>query len=196
MQKKKKKKWKVVQLPNFAIFFKLSCLLISNKAQQTSRFPTLKKRLKLKRLNSAITKLFYCFSRGVENGRNTKIAKISHFFWFSNPHNLLERACNHLKLYIYSESAPGNVSRNSIFSYCKIPWIFFDALTGRNEKSYIFQEIDIPEVHVQLFENFQNLIALSFDALPLQKALSDGQIGTDLGQSSPNSPWGKICKKS
>ena len=78
----------------------------------------------------------------------------------------------------------------------KYPEFFFDALTGRNEKSYIFQEIDIPEVHVQLFENFQNLIALSFDALPLPKALSDGQIGTDLGQSSPNSPWGKICKKS
>ena len=28
------------------------------------------------------------------------------------------------------------------------------------EKSYIFQEIGIPEIHVQLFDNFQNLIAL------------------------------------
>ena len=38
---------------------------------------------------------------------------------------------------------------------------FFDALkTGQNEKYYIFQEIGIPEIHVRLFENFQNLIAL------------------------------------
>ena len=37
----------------------------------------------------------------------------------------------------------------------------FDALkTGQNEKSSIFQEIGIPEIHVELFENFQNLIAL------------------------------------
>ena len=43
----------------------------------------------------------------------------------------------------------------------KYSGIFFDALkTGENEKSYIFQEIDIPEIHVQLFEKFQNLIAL------------------------------------
>ena len=38
---------------------------------------------------------------------------------------------------------------------------FFDALkTDQNEKSYIFQETGISEIHVQLFENFQNLIAL------------------------------------
>ena len=30
----------------------------------------------------------------------------------------------------------------------------------KNEKSYIFQEIGIPEIHVRLSENFQNLIAL------------------------------------
>ena len=43
----------------------------------------------------------------------------------------------------------------------KYPEIFLDALkTGQNEKSYIFQEIGIPEIHVWLFENFQNLIVL------------------------------------
>ena len=37
----------------------------------------------------------------------------------------------------------------------KYPEIFFDAWkTGQNEKSYIFQEIGIPEIHVRLFENF------------------------------------------
>ena len=34
----KKKLWKVVQLANFTIFFKLRCLLTSSKAQQTSHF--------------------------------------------------------------------------------------------------------------------------------------------------------------
>ena len=43
----------------------------------------------------------------------------------------------------------------------KYPEIFFDELgTGQNEKSYIFQEIGIPEIHMQLFDNFQNPIAL------------------------------------
>ena len=43
----------------------------------------------------------------------------------------------------------------------KYPELFVDALkTGLNEKSYIFQEISITEIHVQLFENFQKLIAL------------------------------------
>ena len=43
----------------------------------------------------------------------------------------------------------------------KYPEIFFDILkTGQNEKSYIFQEIGIPEIHVHLFEKFQNLMAL------------------------------------
>ena len=37
---------------------------------------------------------------------------MSHFFWFLNQHNLLERACNHIKL--YAESAPGNASRVKI----------------------------------------------------------------------------------
>ena len=38
---------------------------------------------------------------------------------------------------------------------------FFDALkTGQNEKPNIFQKIGIPEIHVQLFENFQNQITL------------------------------------
>ena len=38
----------------------------------------------------------------------------------------------------------------------KYPEIFLDALkTGQNEKSYIFQEIGIPEIHVWLFENLK-----------------------------------------
>ena len=51
-----------------------------------------------KHLNSALTEFTYCFSSGAKSGRN---AKISIFFWFLNLHNLLERACNHIKLYIY-----------------------------------------------------------------------------------------------
>ena len=40
----------------------------------------------------------------------------------------------------------------------KFPEIFFNALkTRQNEKSYIFREIVIPEIHVRLFENFQKL---------------------------------------
>ena len=55
--------------------------------------------------------------------------------------------------------------------------IFFDALkTGQNEKSYIFQEIGIPKIPVQLFENFQNLWHFKFDALPAQKTLSGWQM--------------------
>ena len=39
----------------------------------------------------------------------------------------------------------------------KYPENFFNALKpGQNKKSYI----GIPKIHVQLFENFQNLIAL------------------------------------
>ena len=56
-----------------------------------------------KHVNLAITKLFYCFYRGAKNERNAKIAKISHFFRFSNLHNSLEGACNHIKLYTYIE---------------------------------------------------------------------------------------------
>ena len=38
------------------------------------------------------------------------------------------------------------------------PEFFLDALkTDQNETSYICQEIGIPEIHVWLFENFQNL---------------------------------------
>ena len=43
----------------------------------------------------------------------------------------------------------------------KYPENFFNALKpGQNKKSYIFQEIGMPKIYVQLFENFQNLIAL------------------------------------
>ena len=37
-------------------------------------------------------------------------------------------------------------------------YLFIDALkTGQNEKSFIFQKIGIPEIHLQLFKHFQNL---------------------------------------
>ena len=43
----------------------------------------------------------------------------------------------------------------------KYPENFFDALkSGQNEKSFVFQEIDIPKIYVQLFKNFENLIAI------------------------------------
>ena len=43
----------------------------------------------------------------------------------------------------------------------KYPEFFFEAIKiGQNEKSSIFQEIGIPEIHMRLFENFQNLMAL------------------------------------
>ena len=48
-----------------------------------------------------------------------KLQKFQNYL-FLNLHNLLERACNDRKLYIYIESAPRNVSRNNTFSYCKI----------------------------------------------------------------------------
>ena len=54
-----------------------------------------------KYLNSAITKLLYCFCKGTKNGRNTKIAKNFTFFLILNLHNLLEIACNYIRLYIF-----------------------------------------------------------------------------------------------
>ena len=72
----------------------------------------------------------------------------------------------------------------------------FDSLrTGQNEKSYIFQEIGIVEISVQLFENFQNLIALQVWCLTFIKNFEWLGNGTFLGQSSPNSSGGKICEK-
>ena len=127
-----------------------------------------------KHLNSAITKIFYCFFREwAKNWRNTKNANISHFFWFWNLHHSSERACNHIKLYIYSESAPGNVSRNNIqlLQNTLIFFFFFLCIkTGQNRISYIFQEIVIPEIHVRLFEDFQNLIALQVWGLAFIKS--------------------------
>ena len=52
----------------------------------------------------------------------------------------------------------------------KYPENFFDALkTCQNEKPYIFQETGIPKIHVQLIENFQNLIALQISCLAFAK---------------------------
>ena len=87
------------------------------------------------------------------------------------------------------------MSRNNIFSYRKIPGVFFDALkTGKNKKSCIFQESGIPEIHVQLFENFQNLIGLQVCCLTFTKNIEWLANETVLGQSSPNKSGGKICQ--
>ena len=56
------------------------------------------------------------------------------------------------------------------WTIAKYPEVLFDALkTGQNEKSYIFQEIGIPGIYVQLFENFQNLIPLQVWCLAFTK---------------------------
>ena len=74
----------------------------------------------------------------------------------------------------------------------KYPENFFNALKpGQNKKSYIFQEIGIPKIYVQLFENFQNLIALQVWCLAFTKNV-EWLIN---GQNSQNSSGGKICKK-
>ena len=78
----------------------------------------------------------------------------------------------------------------------KYPEFFFDTLkTGQNEKPYVFQEISIPEIYVQLFENSKNLIALQVSCIAFTKNFEWLANGTVLGQNSLNSSWGKICKK-
>ena len=78
---------------------------------------------------------------------------------------LLKIAYNPIKLYIHSESKPGDVSRNKYLIVAKSPEFFFflgggrGALTDQKE-IYIFQEIVIPKVNVRLLETFQNLIAI------------------------------------
>ena len=62
-------------------------------------------------------------------------------------------------------------------------------------KSYIFQEIGIPEIHVWLFENFQNLAALQVWCLAFTKSFEWLTNGTIFWQSSPNNSGGKKCKK-
>ena len=96
-----KKFWKLVQVTNFVFFFKLRCLakhssrhliflIFSNIEEPYDKLP--------KQLNSAITKVFYCFSRrgGRGGGVGWKWKKHKNcenftFFWFLNLHNLLER---------------------------------------------------------------------------------------------------------
>ena len=95
---------------------------------------------------------------------------------------------------MYSESTPRKVSRSNIFNKCTIPSNFFDELkTGQNEKYYLFQDIEIPEIHVQLFENFQNVIALRV-CLAFTKNFEWLVNGTLLGQNNLNSSGSKICK--
>ena len=77
-----------MKLANFAIFFKLKCLLISSRAHQTSRLPTMKdlydKLLVTETLKFSYHKAVYYFSRQAKTRRNTKIAKISYFSSFLN----------------------------------------------------------------------------------------------------------------
>ena len=70
---------------------------------------------------------------------------------------MLERACNHTKLYVLKVHLEMylEITYSAIAKYPEIS--FDEPKTGQNEKSYIFQEIGIPEIHVRLFENFQNL---------------------------------------
>ena len=145
-----------------------------------------------KLLDPAITKLFNCFSRGgAKIGRNTKIAKNSHFFWSLNIHNLLERACTHIKQYILKVHLEIclEITCSTIAKYDPLK-------TGQNEKSYIFKEIDIPEIHVELTDNFENLIAFQAWCLAFTKNFEWLANGTVLGQNNLNSSGGKIRKKS
>ena len=58
---------------------------------------------------------------------------------------------------------------------------FFGALkTAKNEKPYVFQEIDIPEINMCLFGNFQNLYHFKLDALPSHKTSSGWQMELSL----------------
>ena len=52
-------------------------LMFSNIEESYDKLP--------KHLNSAIAKLFYCFTKGIKNGRNAKIAEVSHFFLIFKP---------------------------------------------------------------------------------------------------------------
>ena len=77
-----------MQLTDFAIFFQVEGSLNQQQSiADISCFPTLKDDKLPKHLNSAITKLFLLilYSSGTKNGRNTKIAKNSHFFFIFEP---------------------------------------------------------------------------------------------------------------
>ena len=79
----------------------------------------------------------------------------------------------------------------------KYPENVFDALkTGQNKNSDSFQEIGIPQTHVWLSENFQNLIALQVWCLAFTKKFEWLANGTVIGQNSLKSYGYKICKKS
>ena len=101
-KKKKKKKQKFLQLAKFAIFFKFRGVLISSKAKPLMFSNTEEPYNKLQKyLNSATSKLFYCFSSlELKIEEMQKLQKF-HIFCFLNLHNLLGRACNQMKLYIF-----------------------------------------------------------------------------------------------
>ena len=97
-----------------------------------------------KQLNSAITKLLYCFYRRLKMEEMQKLQKLQYFSLLLNLQNLLERACNHIKLYIFLMYTWKCVKKSHIQLLQNTRKVFFDALkTGQNKKSYIFQEVDI-----------------------------------------------------
>ena len=110
-----------------------------------------------------------------------KLQKFHFFFWFLNLHNLLER------VYPYKFQNTLNYFLMHQKKKKKRNWPKWKIL-------YFFLKIDIPEVYVWLFENFENLIALQFWCLIFPKNFEWLANGTVLGQSNPNSSWGKICK--
>ena len=105
-----------MQLAHFAILFKCRCLLISSKAQQASCFPTLKN-LKTNYQNTSIQLSQSCL---VGSKWKSKNCKKSRFFWFLNLHNLLERACDHIKRCIFWKC-----TWTCLEICCKIPWNLF-----------------------------------------------------------------------
>ena len=52
----------------------------------------------------------------------------------------------------------------------------------------------MPKIHVQQFENFQNLIGLKFDALPSQKTLSGWKMELTLDIVAQMVPEAKYAK--
>ena len=77
----------------------------------------------------------------------------------------------------------------------KYPEISLNALkTGQNETSYILQQTGIPEIHVWLFENLQNLWYLKTDALPSHKTLSGWPMELSLVKKAQIVLWVKYAK--
>lgn len=88
------------------------------------------------------------------------------------------------------------MSRKKILTIATYLEIFFDASkTGQNEEPYIFQEIAIPKVIVQLFEKCQSLIALQVWCLGTTKNIEWFANGTALWKNGLNSFRDKNVQK-